>query len=80
MSSSLEIKLVKSQIGVPKKLRNILIGLGLRKTHTSVIRKDTPEIRGMIFKVKHLIEVTELETTDYTDNTDFFVFPSCPFV
>ena len=70
MSSSLEIKLVKSQIGVPKKLRNVLVGLGLRKTHTSVIRKDTPEIRGMIFKVKHLVEVTELESTDYTDCTD----------
>lgn len=58
---SLKITLVKSQIGVPRKLRKVLIGLGLRKTNGSVIRKDTPEIRGMIFKVKHLVEVTESE-------------------
>lgn len=63
MSSSLEIKLVKSQIGVPKKLKKVLVGLGVKRTNTSVIRKDTPEIRGMIFKVKHLVEVTEVTDT-----------------
>jgi large subunit ribosomal protein L30 len=42
-------------------LRKVLTGLGLRKMHGSVVRKDTPEIRGMIFKVKHLVEVTESE-------------------
>ena len=57
--SSIRIKLIKSPIGVPKKLRKVLVGLGLRKTNVSVIRKDTPEIRGMIFKVKHLVEVSE---------------------
>ncbi len=58
---SLKITLVKSQIGVPEKLRKVLKGLGLNKTHHSVLRKDTPEIRGMIFKVKHLVTVTESE-------------------
>ncbi len=58
---SLKITLVKSQIGVPNKLCKILTGLGLRKTHGSILRKDTPEIRGMIFKVKHLVEVSEIE-------------------
>ena len=57
--SSIRIKLIKSSIGTPKKLRKVLVGLGLRKTNVSVIRKDTPEIRGMIFKVKHLVEVSE---------------------
>ena len=57
--SSIAIKLIKSPIGVPKKLRKVLVGLGLRKTNVSVIRKDTPAIRGMIFKVKHLVEVSE---------------------
>jgi large subunit ribosomal protein L30 len=61
MSSKVKITLVKSKIGASKKLQKVLVGLGLNKTHVSVIRKDTPEIRGMIFKVKHLIEVTELE-------------------
>jgi len=63
MSSTLKIKLVKSKIGVPKKLRKVLVGLGLNKTNMTVIRKDTPEIRGMIFKLKHLVEVTELVET-----------------
>jgi len=57
----LKITLVKSQVGVPRKLRAVLTGLGLRKVHSSVIRQDNPQIRGMIFKVKHLVEVTETE-------------------
>lgn len=61
MSSKVTIKLVKSKIGVPKKLRKVLVGIGLSKMNRSVIRQDTPAIRGMIFKVKHLIEVTEAE-------------------
>jgi large subunit ribosomal protein L30 len=56
---SLSIRLVKSQIGVPRKLRKVLTGLGLRKVNSSVVREDSPEILGMIFKVKHLVEVTE---------------------
>jgi len=58
MNSTLCIKLVKSQIGVPKKLRKVLAALGLRKTNSSVTHHDTPQIRGMVFKVKHLVEVT----------------------
>lgn len=61
MDSTITIKLVKSQIGVPKKLRKVLMGLGLRKTNVAVVRKDTVEIRGMIFKVKHLVKITEPE-------------------
>jgi large subunit ribosomal protein L30 len=63
MSSTIRIKLVKSPIGTPEKLRKVLVGLGLKKMNSSVIRKDTPEIRGMIFKVKHLVEVFESEGT-----------------
>jgi large subunit ribosomal protein L30 len=36
-----------------------LIGLGLRKLNHSVVRMDTPQIRGMINKVSHLIQVEE---------------------
>ncbi|PIE35848.1 50S ribosomal protein L30 [candidate division KSB3 bacterium] len=60
---SLEITLVKSPIGAPEKLRKVLVGLGLRKTNSSVRRKDTPEIRGMVFKVKHLVEVVDGQET-----------------
>ena len=58
---SLRITLVKSSISEPEKVRKVLGGLGLRKMNRSVIRKDTPEIRGMIFKVKHLVEVSDVE-------------------
>lgn len=59
--SALKITLVRSRIGVPEKLRKVLIGLGLKKLNASVIRQDTPHIRGMIFKVKHLVKVAEAE-------------------
>jgi len=57
----LKITLVKSQIGVPRKLRAVLTGLGLRKMQSFVIRQDNPQIRGMVFKVKHLVDVTEAD-------------------
>ena len=61
MSSKIRITLVKSSIGAPEKIRKVLVGLGLRKTNASVVKVDRPDIRGMIFKVKHLVEVTEAE-------------------
>jgi large subunit ribosomal protein L30 len=61
MSATLKITLVKSQIGVPQKLRKVLAGLGLRKRQQTVVKTDNPAIRGMIFKVKHLVDVSESE-------------------
>ena len=55
--SEIKVTLKKSQIGSTKKVRATLVGLGLTKTNKTVIRKDTPEIRGMIRKVEHLVEV-----------------------
>lgn len=55
----IQIKLVRSGIGRPKKQRLILKGLGLTKLNKVVARRDTREIRGMIDKVNHLVEVTE---------------------
>ncbi len=55
--SDIKITLKKSKIGSNQKIRATLIGLGLTKTNKTVIRKDTPEIRGMLNKVEHLIEV-----------------------
>ena len=53
----INVKLVHSGIGRPKKQRATLKGLGLTKLHKTVTLKDTPEIRGMLAKVIHLIEV-----------------------
>lgn len=57
----LKITLVKSGIARPGKHKVVLIGLGLRKLNGSVIRQDTPEIRGMLNKVSHLIHVEEVK-------------------
>ena len=55
----IKITLVKSGIARPGKHKVILIGLGLRKMSHSVIRLDTPQIRGMITKVSHLVKVEQ---------------------
>jgi large subunit ribosomal protein L30 len=57
----LKITLVKSGIARPGKHKVVLIGLGLKKLNKSVIRQDTPEIRGMINKVSHLVQVEEVK-------------------
>jgi len=57
----LKIKLVRSVIGRPRKQREVVKGLGLRKLNSEVIREDRPETRGMIRKIPHLIKVEELE-------------------
>jgi large subunit ribosomal protein L30 len=54
---NIKITLVKSGIARPGKHKAILIGLGLKKLNKSVIRQDTPEIRGMVNKVSHLVQV-----------------------
>ena len=53
----IKITLVKSAIARPGKHKAIVAGLGLRKLNGSVLRQDTPEIRGMINKISHLVQV-----------------------
>ena len=53
----ISVTLKRSGIGRPKKQRATLQGLGLTKLQKTVVLKDTPEIRGMLSKVIHLIEV-----------------------
>jgi len=55
----LKITLVKSGIARPGKHKVVLTGLGLRKLNHFVLRVDTPQIRGMINKVSHLVKVEE---------------------
>ncbi len=55
----IKITLIRSAIARPGKHKVILTGLGLRKLNHSVVRVDTPQIRGMINKVSHLLQVEE---------------------
>jgi large subunit ribosomal protein L30 len=57
----LKITLVHSFIGRPEAQRKVLKGMGLGKISKSVLLKDTPEIRGMIRKVEHLVAAVEVE-------------------
>jgi large subunit ribosomal protein L30 len=50
-------------IGRPEKHRLVLRGMGLTKVHKTVLLPDTPQIRGMIAKVKHLIQVEGMDIT-----------------
>ncbi len=53
------VTLVKSPIGFQKVQGKVVEGMGLRRLNHSVTLKDTPETRGMIFKVRHLVTVSE---------------------
>ncbi len=55
------ITLVKSLIGYPEPQHVIARSLGLRKTNSSVVRKSTPEINGMIRKIIHVLKVEAVE-------------------
>lgn len=59
MSTKLQVTLVKSTIGKPKKHRDVVLGLGLKKINQSVVLADTPEIRGMISKISHMLNVVK---------------------
>ena len=62
--SKLQITWKKSTIGYPQDQRGTIAGLGLRRLHQTVEHQDNPVIRGMVHKVRHLVEVKELNGTD----------------
>jgi len=59
MSKEIILTLIKSHIGRPKKHRDVLNGLGLNRMHKKVVLQDTPEVRGMINKICHMVSVQE---------------------
>jgi large subunit ribosomal protein L30 len=61
LSKQLKITWTKSFIGYPETQRKTIKSLGLRKLNHSVIKPDSPQIRGQINKVSHLVAVEELE-------------------
>ena len=57
--AKLKITLVRSTIGRTEDQRVTVRTLGLGKTNSSVVHEDSPSVRGMIAKVKHLLRVEE---------------------
>lgn len=58
--AQLKITLVKSTIGSLKKHKQTVEALGLKKIRDEVIQKDNACIRGMVFRVQHLVKVEEI--------------------
>ena len=56
-AKQMRIRLVRSGIGFPKKQKQVIRSLGFRRLNQVVVRPDTPQIRGMVFKIRHLVEV-----------------------
>ena len=57
--TKIKVKQVKSRIGRPKDQKRTLDALGLRKMQAVVEHNATPQILGMVAKIKHLITVVE---------------------
>jgi large subunit ribosomal protein L30 len=57
--AKLEVTLVRSLVGQREDQRVTVHTLGLRKIRQTVVHDDTPQIRGMIHKVRHLVSVRE---------------------
>ena len=59
MERQIQIKLVRSAIARPREQRLTLRALGLKKLQQVVSKPDNPQVRGMIAKVAHLVQVIE---------------------
>ena len=58
-TKTLKVTLKRSLIGQKPKIRATVEGLGLRRINQTVEKPDSPSLRGMLHKVKHLVEVEE---------------------
>lgn len=59
MAEQIKVTLKKSGIGRDEYFTRVLKGMGLTKLHKTVVLSDTPEIRGMIRKVAHMVSVED---------------------
>jgi large subunit ribosomal protein L30 len=62
VSSKLEVRQVVSVFGRPPAQRAVMKGLGLRGLGSTVVVDNTPSFRGMVKKVLHLVQVTEVSS------------------
>ena len=61
MAKKLKIKQIRSIIDRPKDQKRTIEALGLGRPNYEVVHNDTPQIRGMIRKVSHLVKFEETE-------------------
>jgi large subunit ribosomal protein L30 len=61
MSNKIKVTLVRSSIGRPETQRRTLRGMRLTRMNRTVVLEDTAEVRGMIRKVSHLVQVSPMK-------------------
>lgn len=59
MPETIRIRQIRGASGHPKDQQQTISALGIHRLHQVIEQNDTPQIRGMIFKVRHLVEVVE---------------------
>lgn len=59
--AQVKVTLTRSLIGYPKDQRATVRALGLTKIRSSVVKEDTPTLRGMLHKVAHMVKVEEVK-------------------
>ena len=58
MNQKIKVTLIKSPIGKSQKQRATIAGLGLKKLNETIEMSDTPEVRGMISKITHMLNIS----------------------
>ena len=59
MPKTIRIRQIRGASGHPKDQQQTISALGIHRLHQVIEQNDTPQIRGMIFKVRHLVDVVE---------------------
>jgi large subunit ribosomal protein L30 len=58
--AKVRITQIKSKIGQPERQKKILAALGIKKMHQTVEHEDTPQVMGMVMKLKHLLKIEKV--------------------
>jgi large subunit ribosomal protein L30 len=58
--AQIKITQVRSSIDYPERQKQTLLALGIKRMNRSVVKESTPQIQGMIAKVKHLVQVENI--------------------
>lgn len=61
MMAQVKVTLTRSLIGYPKDQRATVRALGLTKIRSSVVKEDSPTLRGMLHKVAHMVKVEDVQ-------------------
>ena len=61
MPKTIRIRQIRGASGHPKDQQQTISALGIHRLHQVIEQNDTPQIRGMIFKIRHLVTVAETQ-------------------